>query len=146
MKNWIRIKIVRSIKFFFQRVYRGWDDSETWDLFESVSTYIIPRLKEYQKCSIGVPVSLIAKCDHTFNNIDGKSKFYIDDDYQEMWSIVVDQMILAFEISKEDYFWDFLYDNGMDDLWTDQEFMGYVHKLYEKGMDLFKEYFQHLWW
>lgn len=45
----------RLIKFFFQRVFRGWDDSETWDFEESFLKWALPRLKRVRKISIAYP-------------------------------------------------------------------------------------------
>lgn len=42
-------KWYRSIKFFFQRLFRGFDDSETWSLDSSLSRLILPRLKRYKE-------------------------------------------------------------------------------------------------
>lgn len=41
--------IKRSVKYFFQRLFRGWDDSETWNLDQSLSRLILPRLKRYRE-------------------------------------------------------------------------------------------------
>lgn len=44
-----------EIKFFFQRVFRGWDDRETWDLEYEFLKWILPRLKRYAKISLTYP-------------------------------------------------------------------------------------------
>lgn len=46
---------IRKIKFFFQRLLRGWDDSETWDLDETFKEWFLPRFKQYRKLKIGTP-------------------------------------------------------------------------------------------
>lgn len=40
-------KFKRSLKFWWQRRTRGWDDSETWNLDVTFAKYIYPRLKRY---------------------------------------------------------------------------------------------------
>ena len=38
----------RELEFKKQRIERGFDESETWSLTDTISKFIIPRLKEYQ--------------------------------------------------------------------------------------------------
>lgn len=42
MNKWQKFK--RSCRFFWQRMTRGWDDSETWSLDYSLAKLILPRL------------------------------------------------------------------------------------------------------
>jgi hypothetical protein len=35
----------RSLKFWWQRRTRGWDDSETWNLDTTICEFVLPRLK-----------------------------------------------------------------------------------------------------
>lgn len=37
------MNIKRIMKFFYQRITRGWDDSETWDLDTEFYKWIYPR-------------------------------------------------------------------------------------------------------
>jgi len=67
MNNW------RSIKFLWQRVSRGWDDSETWNLDARLSEHIVPRLQRFKELTQGYP------CEMT---------------YQE-WMDILDKMIFA---------------------------------------------------
>ena len=39
----------REIDFIKQRIERGFDDSETWSLRDSIALFILPRLKRYQE-------------------------------------------------------------------------------------------------
>lgn len=39
----------REKKFSRQRVERGFDDSETWSLTDTIANFIIPRLKRYDE-------------------------------------------------------------------------------------------------
>lgn len=70
MKNW-----KRSIKFWWQRRTRGWDDSETWSLDASLAKLIIPRLKRFREVTIAYPHEL------TFKE----------------WQSILDKMIDSFE-------------------------------------------------
>lgn len=39
----------REPEFIKQRLERGFDDSETWSLRDTIANFIIPRLKRYQE-------------------------------------------------------------------------------------------------
>lgn len=45
----------RTFLFFLQRIFRGWDDSETWDFQEAFLRWALPRLKRVRKISIAYP-------------------------------------------------------------------------------------------
>lgn len=74
----------RSIKFFFQRLLRGWDDSETWNLDYSLANLILPRLKRFRKLHCGYPGQL---------ETDGE------------WNTIIDQMIYSFEYLASEKAW-----------------------------------------
>ena len=48
----------RAFKFYWQRLTRGWDDSETWDLNVTISKFILPRLLRLQEVGEGRPCDL----------------------------------------------------------------------------------------
>lgn len=45
----------RSIRFFFQRLFRGWDDSETWSLDYQFYKWLLPRLKRFRELTFAYP-------------------------------------------------------------------------------------------
>lgn len=51
----------RSIRFWFQRRWRGWDDSETWHLGSTCIIFILPRLERYRELNNGVPADLTSE-------------------------------------------------------------------------------------
>lgn len=53
MRSLVLLK--RKIKFFFQRVIRGWDDSETWSLDYEFYKWLLPRLKRFEELTIAYP-------------------------------------------------------------------------------------------
>ena len=73
--RWFYINAVRPCKHFWQRLTRGFDDSETWSLDSSLATHILPRLKRFREYHRGYPMSMTA----------------------ESWNAVLDKMIFAFE-------------------------------------------------
>lgn len=79
MTRWQRLR--RSIKFFWQRQVRGWDDSEMWDLDVSLAEFIHPRLERFRE---------ITNC----------NPFGVGEEYQNQWYDILDKMILAFRLSR----------------------------------------------
>jgi hypothetical protein len=43
----------RSIKFLWQRLIRGFDDSDTWSLDHTIAIFALPRLKRYIEITDG---------------------------------------------------------------------------------------------
>jgi hypothetical protein len=67
----------REERFLKQRLERGFDESETWNLYTTISRFILPRIKEFKECNICHPPELTP----------------------EEWNNILDKMIRAFEIS-----------------------------------------------
>lgn len=54
--NWLSPnRWYRRIKFFLQRLIRGFDDSETWEMDMTFFNWIYPRLKRFKELSNGYP-------------------------------------------------------------------------------------------
>ena len=49
------MNIKRNIKFFFQRIFRGFDDSETFGLYGTFYSWLLPRLKRFRDITIAYP-------------------------------------------------------------------------------------------
>lgn len=49
---------LRSIKFFFQRLIRGWDDAETWNIDDTVAIFTLPRLRRFARLRCGCPTEI----------------------------------------------------------------------------------------
>lgn len=90
MEKPLRVKIIREMKFWWQRRTRGWDDSETWSLAEPIARFIAPRLRRYREISYVYPYSatldewtrdldlMIFAFDTIANDVDG-SRDWQDD-------------------------------------------------------------------
>lgn len=79
-------------EFKNQRLERGFDDSELWNLDSTICKFIYPRLKAFSENIIGYPANMT---------------------YDE-WECILKQMVKAFEIIIGDDDWEFndeLYDN-----------------------------------
>lgn len=83
--NWnsLRRRVKRSVRFFFQRLLRGWDDSETWSLDYSLAKIIAPRLKRFKEVTCGHPA----------------------DSTEKQWNEDLDKMIAAFEFLGSEERW-----------------------------------------
>ncbi len=74
----------RAIRFFFQRLTRGWDDGETFSLDYSLGKLITPRLKRFKVLNIGRPPEMT----------------------DAEWDAILDKMIDAFEFAGSETRWD----------------------------------------
>ena len=80
-----RTRFIRPIKHFWQRLTRGWDDSDTWDLDSTLAWWLVPRLKRFKELTNGYPGGLTEK----------------------KWDEILDKIICAFSlISKEQWDWE----------------------------------------
>ena len=71
----------REVEYAKQRQLRGFDDSETWSLTDTICHFIIPRLKRFKEVNNGIPHPLT----------------------MDEWNTIIDKMLLAFElISREE--------------------------------------------
>lgn len=70
----------REKKFSKQRIERGFDDSETWSLRDTIGKFILPRLKKFRE------ITTICPIDMKMNE----------------WHEKLDKMIHAFELLTKD--------------------------------------------
>jgi hypothetical protein len=108
----------RCWRFFWQRRNRGFDDSELWSLDYTCAKLMAPRLRAFIDYGIcGVPSKLAEPS--------------IEEGTDE-WREILEKIQKAFQAIVD-------CDSAMYML-TDKE-----HKEIEEGLDLFREYFFHLW-
>ena len=79
-KKAVKKKSTRKQVFARQRQKRGWDDSETWSLDDTVVHFVLPRLKRFKEVTNGYP--------GCFKSM-------------KQWEDVLDKMILGFEMAKK---------------------------------------------
>jgi len=73
----------REVKLRRQRESRGWDDSQTWALDETIARHVAPRLKRFKEVTDSYP-------DHAFPTM-------------EAWRETLDKMIFAMDyLASED--------------------------------------------
>jgi hypothetical protein len=71
----------RSLRFWWQRRTRGWDDSDTWSLDSSLAALIAPRIRRFKELNNGHP------CDLT----------------EQEWDAHLDAMARAFDLTRKDW-------------------------------------------
>lgn len=74
-----------TYKRFFQRIFRGWDDSETWNLDTSLYKWLLPRLKRFKELNNGWPDSKYDTFEDWNNELDKRIKQleYIVENYPD---------------------------------------------------------------
>ena len=136
----------KKIKWFFQKILRGYSTLELWNLDYTFSKFILKRLKAFQKMKrYGHPSDL-------------KS--------MEEWNSIIDKMIFSFEYAQFDYGMDEDY-LGHNRIWEpiqekqevfkinnkpvyvnwryNKDIHDIDHKKYQEGIELFSKYFSNLW-
>ena len=71
-----------SEKYKKQRIERGFDDTETYNLFTTIAQFVLPRLKRFKEVNDSYPNKM------TF----------------EEWDEILDKMIQSFELITQDNF------------------------------------------
>ena len=99
-----------------QRMIRGFDDTELWNLDYTIIKFILPRLKEFKKLSIGSYPSEVGT--------------------EEKWQEILGKIILGFEY--------YLEKDRFDAEMTDNEANGRMFVM-EEAFDLFRKHFSNLW-
>ena len=85
---WLKLK-KRSVKFFFQRLFRGYSDDVTWNLDCAFASWLVPRLKLFKK--LRDPC-----CPYSIEKDDWLT--------EEEWNAILDKMIEGFELLSADAF------------------------------------------
>ena len=138
-------KITGKIQRFFQRVIRGWDDSDTWDLDYIIAKFTLPRLKRFR--------DIMADPEYVFGIPIFSGQPHYDKD-KKKWIKILDDMIYAFEcICDEDFDDPYTFDkkSGIDKngkiygIHCDKEKQEKREKRITEGLELFGKYFRSLW-
>ena len=107
-----------QIKWAWQRVFRGYDDTAYWDLCEYIMCIALPVLQYIKKEQGGLPY-------------DKEKKRVLT---QEEWDNILDKMIAAFTLYEES-----LTIHGMIDDTLETE------EAKQKGFELFGKWLRSLW-
>lgn len=113
----------RSVKWGFQRMFRGYDDTAIWSLDNYLTSITLPVLKWYRINKHGIP---------WIENFQDKPF----EEQETEWNRILDEMILAFQ-SLKDADEDF---EVRSSEWHEQQ-----NKQIEMGLALFAKYYRGLW-
>ena len=89
----------RAEEYKKQRIERGFDDTELWNLDSTILKFVLPRLKRFKECTIGYPSSFntyeewIACLEKMINSIEA----ILEDSHEEA-------DFEGFELFKEHFF------------------------------------------
>ena len=116
---------LRSLKWWLQKKRRGWSDLELWNLDDTVSKWIVPRLKAFRANTIGCPP------DMEFTD----------------WQIEIGEMIFGFEFDGPEWYEKNVFPIKDQDA-KNAKIKEYIDlcKRAEDGRILFAKRFDHLWW
>lgn len=167
IQNWWEFSRLRDwiyeVKYFFQRLFRGYSDPEVFGCYSYLAKFIYPRIKAFvESDKHGTPVIMFS---------DPQKIEHSDEEYKEAeknWQEVLNKILFAFE-------W-ILYDDlnlSKKEMKAFEEKYGDIHeekeeykrensffkddfyfntKLYEElnekcqeGLELFGKYFRNLW-
>lgn len=122
-----------------QRLSRGFDDTECWNLNTTFAKYILPRLKVFEEHTNLYPPNMTNTEWHVIiNKMITAFEYYVNEDETliqiEIFGCTFDKYIMSEHAdSKEKW----------------QQYMDVMEergKVKDEGFELFGKYFQHLWW
>lgn len=134
--EWI-LRIPREIKYLFQRMTRGWADSDVWSM-DSYLSRVVPEMLEYlKKNHNGLPGFLF---DIKINEQGPPDITPIDEIAEARWMVLLDEMIAGFKAHDE------LHELSVgDDVEAFKKKQDEIEAKRIKGMSLFVEHFHSLW-
>lgn len=113
----VRAPLKSKLKLLWQRLTRGFDNTELWNLDDTIAQFVLPRLKAFRNYTNGVPIE--------YNSL-------------EEWQEAIDKMIFFFEsVIDNDWFW------KADR--TKEEMLEHEKKMHE-GLELFCKNYSNLWY
>lgn len=113
----------RSIKWGFQRVFRGYDDTAIWSLDNYLTRIALPVLKHYRANKHGIPL------------IEGMENDPFEKQEAE-WNRILDVMINAFQI---------MHDEDTDfKVRSDEDYKERSRQI-EEGLAYFAKHYRGLW-
>jgi hypothetical protein len=130
--------LLSKVRYFLQRVFRGYADCDLWNLDLTMSQFIYPRLKafrdKYAKDSSYEKPKVLTAEEFSVLPKDKWGNYLIEAYSSQEWLEILDKMLLAFErVNKQFDYKD--PSNG-----TEEERLRI-----EEGLQLFAKHFQQLW-
>jgi hypothetical protein len=117
------MKILYEIKYAFQRLFRGYDDRKSYDVYYEIAKFTLRHLKNFRKLKkVGYPRGLTMR----------------------KWNKILDKMIYAFERLANDDILVYQDKNGKSKIRNTKNIKKINSKI-DEGLALFVKYFQSLW-
>lgn len=146
-------QVEKLAKYKNQRIERGFDDTELWNLDKTIAKYILPRLVEFRKVVNGYPpefdkfedwLDIIDQMIYAFDYIVNYDKY--DDELDE--SLGIDWVGYYKERKRPDGNYDIVHGKNYDQELLDKrrEILEHENVKVQNGLDLFAKYFLQLWW
>lgn len=120
-----------KVKWAFQRMFRGWDDTYTWSLDYHLAKIIIPAIEKLRENAQGYPIS--------FAELKVKGIYDPSDEEEterlEEWKDVLDKISRGFKAYIRIEEWD----------WLDEAELEALEETFKCGMELFVKHYSDLW-
>lgn len=134
-------KLYFKTKYSLQRLFKGYDDLDKWNVAWYIARKSIPVLKEMRNSFVGTSVKWHRE--DRFGNIEEltKDEVFADEEpvafSEDDWRAILDDIIFSFQFILDE-------DNCGEELF-DEEVYKKRHKRYKRGLRLFSIYYGNLW-
>jgi hypothetical protein len=128
-------RIGYKIKYAYQRVSRGWDDTAVWSIDWYLSKLIPQLVKRLKDNKIGYPMEMY----EGMTPLDEGGWTYSKEDDEaaaQKWQGILQTIIDGFEASKR---------IQEEHLWSKSPEYAELDAKFEKGFELFHKYYFNLW-
>ena len=137
---WVIVREVwEEITFAWQRALRGWDDRQTWGVDYSYSKILGELILRFKELNNAVPIPVIEKVTGEEYVLGEKGE--TPEQFQEacdLWDDILEEMAEGF-LYYHEHKYDYDYENY-------NEHEKILSKKIERSLELFSEYFRHIWW
>lgn len=128
-------------KYFLQRLFRGYDDLDKWNVAWYIARKSIPVLKEMRNSFVGTSIKWHRE--DRFGNIEEltKDEAFANEEPEALsedeWRAILDDIIFSFQfiLDEDDY----------DGEIFNEEIYNKRHARYKRGLRLFSIYYGNLW-
>jgi hypothetical protein len=133
--------IKREIKFFWQRLTRGFDDSVTWNLDITVAKFMLPRFKLYREAHNHIWYDPKYSNEEVFASRSQEDQKIFDQEGEQYTKYVLDEIEWFLEET--------IKCGPNEESWVngdfDKEAFDRYNERYEKACVLFGTHFRRLW-
>lgn len=138
---------LRSVKYLWQKLTRGYSDYDLYDLRTHLVRYIYPRIRDFKKAKrLGHPIFDGDKKFLEFKkSYDKTNHLFPEDSVEEAyWVHVLEKIEWSMKYAINDFVLDLDYEFILP-VEERIKFKNTVYKQYQEGMSLFAKYLENLW-